>query len=189
MALTRRELIQNGAIGAGALAVGGVLGKTLGGGAAVQGGASGLSGRANEIALERKLSPDDVSRAVKTFMLSIGVVISVLAGSRVKALSIAILTWFGLVLVYDLAAIGVAVAVTSSGWSLLVATLLNPVEAIRILAVLGLEPDLHVLGPMGAYLLVQFGAAGSTMLLAVATVAWIVIPLAGAAALLRQQDA
>jgi ABC-type transport system involved in multi-copper enzyme maturation permease subunit len=126
--------------------------------------------------------------ALASALLSIGITISVLSASRVKALSIAVLTWFVLVLLYDLAAIGVAVSLTSSGASLLVATLLNPVEAIRILAVIGLEPDMHVLGPMGSYLHTQFGVAGSTALLSGATLAWVLLPLAGAVALFRAQD-
>ena len=70
MPLTRRELIQNGAVGAAALAVGGVIGKGLGGGGSeeAQQGDSGLSGQAQKVADARKLSPDDVTRAVKTFV-------------------------------------------------------------------------------------------------------------------------
>ena len=70
MPLTRRELIQNGAVGAAALAVGGVLGKSLGGGGeeAERAADSGLTGQAQKVADARKLSPDDVTRAVKTFV-------------------------------------------------------------------------------------------------------------------------
>jgi Cu-processing system permease protein len=122
-------------------------------------------------------------------MLSIGIAISVLATNRVKALSIAMLAWFVLVLLYDLAAIGIAVAVTSSGWTLLLATLLNPVEAVRILAVFSLEPDLHVLGPMGAYLHTKLGVLQSVLVLSVSIVAWVLAPLAAAAAMFNRQDA
>ena len=71
MPLTRRELIQNGAVGAAALAVGGVIGKNLPGGKeeeAASQGATGLAGQAQKVADARKLSPDDVTRAVKTFV-------------------------------------------------------------------------------------------------------------------------
>lgn len=71
MPLTRRELIQNGAVGAAALAVGGVIGKNLPGGKeeeATSQGATGLAGQAQKVADARKLSPDDVTRAVKTFV-------------------------------------------------------------------------------------------------------------------------
>jgi nitrous-oxide reductase len=68
--LTRRELIKNGAVGAAALTVGGVLGKTIAdaGGDGGDTGASGLSGQAAEVAKARDLSPENVTRAVKTFV-------------------------------------------------------------------------------------------------------------------------
>ncbi|MGD9934833.1 MAG: twin-arginine translocation signal domain-containing protein, partial [Dehalococcoidia bacterium] len=70
MAITRRELIQGAAVGGAGLVVGGVVGKVAlgddGGGGG--GGASGLSGQAQAVAEERGLGPDDVTRAVKTFV-------------------------------------------------------------------------------------------------------------------------
>lgn len=69
MAVTRRELIQGAAAGAAGLVVGGVVGNAVGGdGEGGGGGSSGLSGRAADIAKERGLSPDDVARAVKTYV-------------------------------------------------------------------------------------------------------------------------
>lgn len=130
-----------------------------------------------------------LSSALASAMLSIGVVISVLSDGRAKALAVAVLAWFALVLFYDLAAIGLALTVTSSGQSLLIATLLNPVEAVRILAILSLEPDLHVLGPMGAYLHLEVGTAQSAVLLASSVLVWAAVPLVVAAALFQRQDA
>jgi len=130
-----------------------------------------------------------LSGALASAMLSIGLVISVISDGRAKALAIAILAWFALVLFYDLAAIGFALFVTSSGQSLLLATLLNPVEAVRILAVLSLEPDLHVLGPMGAYLNLEIGTARSVVILSAAVLSWTAAPLVLAAAVFRGQDA
>lgn len=72
MAVTRRELISGAAAGAAGLVVGGVVGSGAGSGipgaAPSSGGSSGLSGKAASIAAARKLSPDDVARAVKTFV-------------------------------------------------------------------------------------------------------------------------
>ncbi len=69
MPLTRRELIRDGAVGAAALVVGGVIGNAAGGdGGDEDGGASGLTGEAQKVAEARKLAPDDVTRAVKTFV-------------------------------------------------------------------------------------------------------------------------
>lgn len=73
MAISRRELIQGAAVGGAGLVVGGVVGKVaLGdgeaGGGGGGGGASSLSGQAQKVANERKLTSDDVTRAVKTFV-------------------------------------------------------------------------------------------------------------------------
>lgn len=130
-----------------------------------------------------------LSAALASAMLSIGMLISVLSDGRAKALAIAVLAWFGFVLFYDLAAMGVALTLTSSGESLVLAAIGNPVESVRILAILSLEPDLNVLGPLGAYLQTQFGTAGSSVLLSLAVLLWAVAPLAAATLTFRNQDA
>src|SRR5690606_9394908 len=108
---------------------------------------------------------------------------------RARAMALAVLAWFVLVLFYNLAAIGFAHSIASSGETLLLSTLLNPVVAVRILAVLRLEPDLQVLGPLGSYLYLEFGTAGSALLLSAAVLAWTAAPLAVALFLFRRQDA
>jgi ABC-type transport system involved in multi-copper enzyme maturation permease subunit len=123
-----------------------------------------------------------------TGTLSLGMLISVVSDSRARALAIAVLAWFVFVIFYDLAAMGFALLVTGSGESLLAITLGNPVESVRILAVLSLDPDLQVLGPLGAYLYSTFGTGGSALLLLGGVLAWTVVPLVAAAALFRTQD-
>lgn len=130
-----------------------------------------------------------LSAGLASAMLSLGMLISVASAGRSKALALAVLAWFVLVLFYNLVGIGLALSVASSGESLLLSTLLNPVEAVRILAILSLEPDLQVLGPLGAYMHVEFGALGSALLLTAALAAWAGAPLAAAAAVFRRQDA
>jgi nitrous-oxide reductase len=68
MAISRRELIQGAAIGGAGLVVGGVVGKVALGDGDGGGGSTSLSGQAQRVATERKLSADDVTRAVKTFV-------------------------------------------------------------------------------------------------------------------------
>lgn len=130
-----------------------------------------------------------LSALLATAMVSIGVLISVLSSGRMKALSIAVAVWFGLVLFYNLGAIGVALAISSSGRTLLLAVLGNPVESVRILAVLSLGPDLTILGPLGAYLSNEFGQAASAVLLLGNLVAWAAAPLILALYIFRRQDA
>lgn len=121
-------------------------------------------------------------------MLSIGLLISVLSDTRMKALAFAIVTWFLLAMLYDLGAIALALTVSSSGSTLLLAALANPVESARILAVVGLEPDLRVLGPMGAYLVNEIGTGTSVALLLAALGCWTILPLAIAARIFGTQD-
>lgn len=129
-----------------------------------------------------------LSAALACAMLSIGLLVSVLLDNRAKSLGAAVLLWFFLVLAYDLGAISLALAVATSGRALTAVAVLNPVEATRIIAIMSLEPDLEILGPLGAYLSGQLGTATSSTLLAGALAVWTAAPLAVAAHLFRRQD-
>lgn len=129
-----------------------------------------------------------LSAALGASTLSLGMLISVFSDGRVKALAGAIVFWFTLVLFYDLAAIGIALSISSSGRTLLAVALGNPVEAVRLLAVLSLEPDLQVLGPLGAYVVEEVGVVSGAVLLTTSVVAWMVLPLLGAILSLSGQD-
>jgi Cu-processing system permease protein len=130
-----------------------------------------------------------LSAGLAAAMLSIGMLISVVSERRVRALALAVGAWFLLVLFYDLGAIGLALAVSSSGRTLLLTVLGNPVETVRILAILSLEPDLQVLGPLGAYLSTEFGTAKSAIMLLAGLLFWTVAPLVASVYLFRRQDA
>lgn len=129
-----------------------------------------------------------LSAALAAAMLSVGILISVISNSRVKALSIAVAVWFVFVLFYDLGAIALALAVSSSGKSLLLTVLLNPVEAVRILAILRLEPDARILGPLGSYMSNELGTGLSAGMLLTSLAAWVALPLTLAARLFARQD-
>jgi Cu-processing system permease protein len=130
-----------------------------------------------------------LSATLAAAMLSLGMLVSVVSGGRVKALAGAIVLWFVLVLFYDLGAIGLALTISSSGRALLLVVLGNPVETVRILAVLSLEPDLQVLGPLGAYVVEEVGTGVGLVLLIGALVTWTVAPLVVAVQILGDQDA
>lgn len=116
--------------------------------------------------------------ALVAVMTGLGMLASVIASSRVQALGIALLIWFGAVLLFDLALIGLVSSASLEGRALLVGILLNPVEIVRVLAIINLEPDLEVLGPFGSYLLETLGTEGASALLASALVVWVVAPVA-----------
>lgn len=121
-------------------------------------------------------------------MLGLGVLFSVIAGSRTRALSAAVAAWFVLVLFFDLGVIGVTLTGVLGNRGLVAALLLNPVDVARVLAVLRLEPGMDALGPAGAYMADTLGTSGATVLLGLALAVWLTAPLAAAIWAFRRQD-
>lgn len=115
--------------------------------------------------------------ALVAVMTSLGLLASVVGKSRVQALGLALLVWFVAVLFFDLILVGLVSAASLSGRELLVALLINPVEIVRVLAIIHLEPDLQVLGPFGSYVYEDLGTTNATLLLGSALAVWIVAPL------------
>jgi hypothetical protein len=93
-----------------------------------------------------------------------------------------------LVIVMDLAAIGLLAVLPRghSAWGLSVLLLADPVDAARTLAISLLQADV-VAGPMGAALRKVLGGYG-VWLIAVALLAWIVVPLLGAGRRFARSD-
>jgi Cu-processing system permease protein len=130
-----------------------------------------------------------LAAALASASLSVAMLLSVFCDSRLKALSLAILAWFAFVFVYDLGAITVLLSVSSSGETLTAAVLGNPVESVRVLAIMSLEPDMEVLGPLGSYMSDRFGISMSAVLLMAGLAAWTLGPLIAAGALFAGDDA
>jgi ABC-type transport system involved in multi-copper enzyme maturation permease subunit len=126
--------------------------------------------------------------ALIAVMTGLGLVASVVSATRVQALGLAVLVWFAAVFFFDLVLIGMVSATSLGDGGLLLALLANPVEIVRVLAIIHLEPDLEVLGPFGSYLLDEWGMARATGLLALALVAWTVMPVWLAVRLFERRD-
>ena len=126
--------------------------------------------------------------ALVAVMTGIGVVTSVISSTRVQALGLALLIWFFAVLFFDLVLIGMVSAAALDGAALLALLLLNPVEIVRVLAIIRLEPDLEVLGPFGSYLLDQLGRTQATVVLSAALLAWVAAPVSFALWLFRKRE-
>lgn len=110
-------------------------------------------------------------------MVAVGMLISVSSRSAVQAQGTAMVTWFALVLLYDLVLMGsLAVSGMPPAW-LAAALVGNPVDAARVLGVLALEPDLYLLGPAGSFLTTRLSAAGTASLLLGALTVWAVLPI------------
>lgn len=127
-----------------------------------------------------------ISQLLITVMLSLGFFISVLSKSRAQAQMMSILLWFGFVLIYDFLLIGGLSVIPSPSISFLVGCLLaNPVDAIRVLSLLILEPDLYQLGPAGSYLMQTLTIKGAIIMIGLSLLFWAIIPLSGAIYLLK----
>ncbi len=127
--------------------------------------------------------------ALIAVMTGLGLVASVVSSTRVQALGIALLVWFVAVFFFDLVFIGLVSSTSLGGGGLLLALLTNPVEIVRVLAIIQLEPDLEVLGPFGAYLMERVGTGGATAMLSAALAAWVIVPVSLAAWLFEIRDA
>lgn len=149
------------------------------------------------VVVSSSLRPEDVililTTAGSTFALaaagvSIGMFVSALARSRAQATASGVAIWFVFGAGVDLVLATLVPALGIGAAGLLAATLLNPFEAARVLALLGAGSDGAAFGPFGSYLLSSFGAAGSASLLVAALVAWIVVPLIAATAVVTRRD-
>jgi ABC-type transport system involved in multi-copper enzyme maturation permease subunit len=120
--------------------------------------------------------------------VAIGVAISSLVSNRVQALTLAVGLWIVLSLGVDLALAALAPSVHLGPTGLLAAVLANPLEAGRILALLGTNFEGTALGPFGAYLVGTFGRWGAVALLAASLVAWTLMPLGVARWALPRKD-
>jgi len=126
--------------------------------------------------------------ALIVVMSGIGLVASVASRTRVQALGFGLLIWISAVLFFDLILIGSISATSLGGGGLLLALLANPVEIVRVLAIIQLEPDLQVLGPFGTYLLDRIGRTGATVILTAALAVWAVVPVTIAAYMFERRE-
>jgi Cu-processing system permease protein len=121
-------------------------------------------------------------------MTGIGLIASVVSKTRVQALGMVLMVWIVAVFVFDLVLIGAVSTTSLGGGGLLTALLLNPVEIVRVLAIIHLEPDLQILGPFGSYILERAGVGGATAILVAALLAWVTAPVALAAQLFASRE-
>ena len=109
---------------------------------------------------------------------------------RSHALALALVVWFGSVVLFDVAALGAASLLPSGPASrlLIVSVLLNPVDAMRTGTLLGIEGT-GAFGPASlAFLRFTGGPLGAALMIGASLVCWIVIPPALAVRRLSRAD-
>ena len=109
---------------------------------------------------------------------------------RTRALALALVTWFAAVVLFDLAALGVASLLPSGPASrvLIVAVLVNPVDAIRTATLLGIEGAAAFGAASLAFLRFTRGPWGAAGLLSLSLLLWLVAPVLAAVQRLRRAD-
>lgn len=113
--------------------------------------------------------------------LALAYLVSVVTREKARAAGLALLVWFLFVLVYDLALLGVLVGTEGrlSGSMFRILLLLNPTDVFRLVNLIGFEETAASSGLLSVF---QDQNYSLSLLLGI-LVAWILVPLAAAAAL------
>jgi len=109
---------------------------------------------------------------------------------RTRALALALVAWFVAVVLFDVAALGLASLLPSGPASrvLIVAVLVNPVDAVRTASLLGIEGAAAFGAASLAFLRFTKGPWGAATLLGLSLLLWMTVPALAAIARLRKTD-
>jgi Cu-processing system permease protein len=109
---------------------------------------------------------------------------------RTRALALALVLWFVAVVLFDVAALGLASLLPSGPASrvLIVGVLVNPVDAVRTATLLGIEGAAAFGAASLAFLRFTKGAWGAAALLGLSLVFWTLAPALAAVERLRRTD-
>jgi Cu-processing system permease protein len=108
--------------------------------------------------------------------LSIGFLIAVLVHKTSTALTSSLFVWLLLVFVGDLGIMGAAIVTRMPIATMFWTATLNPLQMFKMVAILNIQANLEVLGPVGLYASETYGAALMPLLIA-GLLLWIIVPL------------
>ncbi len=128
-----------------------------------------------------------LSFALSLGMLSVGMLISTLARKASVAVGTAIFVWLALVFVSDLALMAGTVALRLRIEELFALSLLNPLQVFKMWTLHAVDATLDVLGPAGLYASEEYGSQ-LHLIFAGCLLAWVLLPLSAAAALLSRRS-
>jgi Cu-processing system permease protein len=112
------------------------------------------------------------------FLGAAGLIATTNIGRRGRALAIAVVGWFVGVVVFDVAALGLASMLRSGTASrvLVGAVLINPVDAVRTAVLLAIEGDAAFGSASLAFFRILGGTRAAWMALAAAALVWAIVP-------------
>lgn len=120
--------------------------------------------------------------------LSLGMLISTVAGRSAPAVGAAVFAWVGLLFLGDLGLMATAIATRLDLRIVVAVALVNPAELFKVASMHELGGSLDALGPAGNYLVSRLGA-GLRPVLVGGLLAWIAVPVVAAVLLFRRADA
>ncbi len=111
-------------------------------------------------------------------------------GRRARSLALALIVWFAAVVLFDVAALGLASLLPSGAASRLLvgAVLVNPVDAVRTGALLGIQGTSAFGAASLAFLRLTRGPAGAAAALTLSALLWMAVPAALAGRRLDRAD-
>ena len=108
--------------------------------------------------------------------VAIGFLLAAITGSRARATTLGIITWLFLVVLGTLGIMASFVRWGLPEQLLVTWSIVNPVEVFRLGVISLLDPDLSLLGPVGAAVVARFGTGGTAILAAAVLAVWSVVP-------------
>ncbi len=108
--------------------------------------------------------------------VGLGFCFSAIVASRARALTMGLILWLTFAALGTLGVMAAFVRWGLPAGALITWSLVNPVEAFRLGVVSLLDPDLSLLGPVGARVVSQLGAGGTVAASAGVLAAWAVAP-------------
>jgi len=142
-------------------------------------GAAGATGFAGFLGLTLLLAAASVS---------LGLLVSAMVERASVATGLALFAWFGFVFIGDLGVMGTSLMLRLETRHLLLMTLPNPLQEFKLAAVLLLRGGLESLGPAGLYATRALGDGVLPLLIGL-LIAWTIVPLVAALAVLRRRGA
>lgn len=109
-------------------------------------------------------------------LLSVGFLIGVLVRKTSTAVTGGLFAWLVLVFVGDLGLMGATIVTQMPIQSVFWIASINPLQMFKISAILNIQANLEVLGPVGIYATEQYGMTLLPMMI-VGLLLWIVVPL------------
>lgn len=120
--------------------------------------------------------------------VAVGVLLSIVARSRARALAAAVGTWLLLVFLCDFGVLALAATQALGPGALFGISIANPLQTAKTLSALAISERLEILGPVGVHAVRELGRPLLALLLCGTLAAWTLVASAAAYAFFRREN-